>query len=115
MAFRRSLSYSKFANISQQIFGNTIFKMVDMEVGFVMSRIDHCLAYGLRKPEFYQDDDFRIVIWKRGEVRGNVGVQENTCQLHRIQPSQQRCTIETIGMIVSLQPFLQHFLFHSPI
>lgn len=47
--------------------------------------IDHCIAYGLRKPEFHQDDDFRAVIWRRnekgiqeggevrGEVRGEVG------------------------------------------
>ena len=43
--------------------------------------IDHCLSYGLRKPEFYQDNDFRVVIWRRdkergkegGEVRGEVG------------------------------------------
>ena len=36
--------------------------------------------YGLRKPEFHQDDDFRVVIWRRneervqegGEVRGEV-------------------------------------------
>ena len=47
--------------------------------------IDHCLEYGLRKPEFHQDDDFRVVLWRpevqervqeggevRGEVRGEV-------------------------------------------
>ncbi|MCR4738108.1 MAG: transcriptional regulator, partial [Bacteroidales bacterium] len=43
--------------------------------------IDHCLEYGLRKPEFHQDDDFRVVLWRpevqeRGEEGGNVGVQE---------------------------------------
>lgn len=45
----------------------------------------HCLEYGLRKPEFHQDDDFRVVLWRpevqergkergkeRGEVRGEV-------------------------------------------
>ena len=37
--------------------------------------IDHCLDYGLRKPEFHQDDDFRVVLWRpevqeRGEERG---------------------------------------------
>ncbi|MBR3577571.1 MAG: hypothetical protein IKN98_02205 [Bacteroidales bacterium] len=37
--------------------------------------IDHCLEYGLRKPEFHQDDDFRVVLWRpevqeRGEERG---------------------------------------------
>lgn len=26
--------------------------------------IDHCLEYGLRKPEFHQDDDFRVVLWR---------------------------------------------------
>ena len=46
--------------------------------------IDHCTALGLRKPEFHQDDDFRVVIWRQdkagaqegGEVRGEAGVQE---------------------------------------
>ena len=37
--------------------------------------IDHCLEYGLRKPEFHQDDDFRVVLWRpevqeRGKERG---------------------------------------------
>ena len=41
--------------------------------------IDHCLAYGLRKPEFHQDEDFRVVLWRpevqeggkeRGKERG---------------------------------------------
>ena len=48
--------------------------------------IDHCLEYGLRKPEFHQDDNFRVVLWRPevqergkervqegGEVRGEVG------------------------------------------
>ena len=26
--------------------------------------IDHCLEYGLRKPEFHQDEDFRVVLWR---------------------------------------------------
>ena len=39
--------------------------------------IDHCLDYGLRKPEFHQDDDFRVVLWRpevkeRGEETGEV-------------------------------------------
>ena len=42
--------------------------------------IDHCLSYSLRKPEFYQDNDFRVVIWRRdkeeGKERGKEGVQE---------------------------------------
>ena len=46
--------------------------------------IDHCIALGLRKPEFHQDDDFRVVIWRQdkagvqegGVVRGEAGVQE---------------------------------------
>ena len=33
--------------------------------------IDHCLEYGLRKPEFHQDDDFRVVLW-RPEVQERV-------------------------------------------
>ena len=38
--------------------------------------IDHCLSYGLRKPEFYQDDDFRVVMWRRDEIRGKEGGKE---------------------------------------
>ena len=47
--------------------------------------IDHCLEYGLRKPEFHQDEDFRVVLWRpevqeggkeRGTEGGEVGVQE---------------------------------------
>lgn len=38
--------------------------------------IDHCLSYGLRKPEFYQDDDFRVVMWRRDEIRGTEGCKE---------------------------------------
>ena len=43
--------------------------------------INHCLEYGLRKPEFHQDDDFRVVLWRPevqegGEVRGKKGVQQ---------------------------------------
>jgi len=41
--------------------------------------IDHCLEYGLRKPEFHQDDDFRVVLW-RPEVQERVQerVQEDS-------------------------------------
>ena len=37
----------------------------------------HCLEYGLRKPEFHQDEDFRVVLW-RPEIqeRGKERVQE---------------------------------------
>ena len=39
--------------------------------------IDSCLANGLRKPEFHQGDDFRVVLWRpevqeRGKVAGKV-------------------------------------------
>ena len=39
--------------------------------------IDHCLSYGLRKPEFHQDEDFRAVLWRpevqeAGKVAGKV-------------------------------------------
>lgn len=32
--------------------------------------------YGLRKPEFHQDDDFRVVIWRRNEERVQEGGEE---------------------------------------
>lgn len=38
--------------------------------------IDHCLSYGLHKPEFHQDDDFRLIIWRRNEGRVQEGGTE---------------------------------------
>ena len=38
--------------------------------------IDHCVSLGLRKPEFHQDDDFRVVIWRRNEERVQEGGEE---------------------------------------
>ena len=35
--------------------------------------INHCLESGLRKPEFHQDDDFRVVIWRRDDKRVQEG------------------------------------------
>ena len=72
--------------------------------------IDHCTALGLRKPEFHQDDDFRVVIWRqdkervqeggevRGEVRGEVdgkikkvvlAIRGNTISANEIMKSLQ--------------------------
>lgn len=69
--------------------------------------IDHCLEYGLRKPEFHQDDDFRVVLWRpevqervqeEGEVRGEVdgkikkvvlAVRGNTISANEIMVSLQ--------------------------
>ena len=68
--------------------------------------IDHCTALGLRKPEFHQDDDFCVVIWRRneervqegGEVRGEVygkikkvvlAVRGNTISANEIMKSLQ--------------------------
>jgi predicted HTH transcriptional regulator len=30
--------------------------------------INKCREYGLRTPEFYQEEDFRVVIWRTNEV-----------------------------------------------
>ena len=43
--------------------------------------IDHCMSYGLRKPEFHQDEDFRVVLWRPevqegGKERGTEGGTE---------------------------------------
>ena len=67
--------------------------------------IDHCLEYGLRKPEFHQDDDFRVVLWRpevqergkeRSKERGNVGVQERIQE--RVQEGGE-VTGEVIGEV----------------
>ena len=68
--------------------------------------IDHCLEYGLRKPEFHQDEDFRVILWRpevqeggkervqergteggevRGEVKGEVG-GEVDCKIKKVVP-----------------------------
>ncbi|MBO2524108.1 MAG: hypothetical protein CW341_00150 [Bacteroidetes bacterium] len=65
------------------------------------------MAYGLRKPEFHQDDDFRVVLWRpevqervqeEGEVRGEVdgkikkvvlAVRGNTISANEIMVSLQ--------------------------
>ena len=67
----------------------------------------HYTAYGLRKPEFHQDDDFRVVLWRpevkervqeEGEVRGEVegkikkvvlAVRGNTISANEIMVSLQ--------------------------
>ena len=35
--------------------------------------INHRLESGLRKPEFHQDDDFRVVIWRQDDKRAQEG------------------------------------------
>ena len=32
--------------------------------------IRKCLEYGLRIPEFYQEEDFRVVIWRKSNIEG---------------------------------------------
>ena len=66
------------------------------------------MDYGLRKPEFHQDDDFRVVLWRpevqergevRGKVRGNVGVQERVQE--RVQVGVQE-RIQEDGNIIKI-------------
>lgn len=42
--------------------------------------IDHCMSYGLRKPEFHQDEDFRAVLW-RPEVQVAGKVDKNIARI----------------------------------
>lgn len=31
--------------------------------------INKCRAYGLKTPEFYQEEDFRVVIWRKSDPK----------------------------------------------
>ena len=46
----------------------------------------HCLAYELRKPDFHQDNDFRIALWQPEEQES---VQENS-NIIRLQKAERR-------------------------
>lgn len=39
--------------------------------------IDRCAESGLRKPEFHQDEDFRIILWRPEVIEGG---KENVCE-----------------------------------
>lgn len=32
-------------------------------------KLEKCHNYGLKTPEFYQEDDFRVVIWRANETQ----------------------------------------------
>lgn len=72
--------------------------------------IDHCLEYGLRKPEYHQDEDFRIVIWRRGDV----GVQE-VSQTPANSIGDLFSSVVLLKRLYHSNLFLQPFMFHSPI
>lgn len=39
--------------------------------------INKCLEYGLKTPQFYQDEDFRVVIWRAVEIQNDPNVIQN--------------------------------------
>lgn len=67
--------------------------------------IDSCLASGLRRPEFHQGDDFRIVLWRpevqeRGKVEGEEKVQEGVQEgvQERVQERVQEGVQENVNI-----------------
>lgn len=34
-------------------------------------KLEKCRNYGLKTPEFYQEDDFRVVIWRANETQSD--------------------------------------------
>lgn len=56
--------------------------------------IDYCLAYSLRKPEFHQDEDFRIVLWRPG-------VQERGKEASDVDDKMKRIILTIRGNTVS--------------
>ena len=68
--------------------------------------IDHCLEYGLRKPEFHQDDDFRVVLWRpevqeRGEERGEERGKERGKETGEVDDKMKRIILTIRGNTVS--------------
>ena len=68
--------------------------------------IDHCLDYGLRKPEFHQDDDFRVVLWRpevqeRGEERGEERGKERGKETGEVDDKMKRIISTIRGNTVS--------------
>ena len=68
--------------------------------------IDHCLDYGLRKPEFHQDDDFRVVLWRpevqeRGKERGEERGEERGKETGEVDDKMKRIILTIRGNTVS--------------
>lgn len=69
------------------------------------------MAYGLRKPEFHQDDDFRVVLWRpevqervqeEGEVGGEVRGEVDG-KIKKVVLAVRGNTISANEIMVSLQ------------
>ena len=79
-----------------QICRGTLFEMIDQATAFVMDRVDLavgtraegktasvptdyvvnlCKDKGLKSPEYHQEEDFRVVIWRRGGQTDNVSIK----------------------------------------
>lgn len=65
--------------------------------------IDRCVELGLRKPEFRQDEDFTVVMWRR-EV---AGTDESNPEVFQSEPSNQVVTKQSLSshqVVVKLSP-----------
>lgn len=48
--------------------------------------IEKCRNYGLKAPEFYQEEDFRVVIWRRNEVQSDPEVIQSDPEMIQSDP-----------------------------
>ena len=65
--------------------------------------IDACVAKGLRTPEFVQDEDFRVIIWRKGTKMNEPQIEpqnepQNEPQIQSDKTTYRRCRVllETI-------------------
>lgn len=55
-------------------------------------KLEKCRNYGLKTPEFYQEDDFRVVIWRANETLTDPDIIKLT-ELIKSNPSISRAEL----------------------
>lgn len=70
--------------------------------------IDRCLKMGLRKPEFRQDEDFSVVIWRRaGKEAGNVTGNETGNETGNVSGNVKRIVLSIDGATLTREEIMQ--------
>lgn len=49
-------------------------------------KLEKCRNYGLKTPEFYQEDDFRVVIWRANETQSDPEVIQSDPEVIQSDP-----------------------------
>ena len=63
--------YDEKYSIAKQDFTEEALRIANERVKELEDIINKCCEYGLKSPEFYQEEDFRVVIW-RSDNEGSV-------------------------------------------